>query len=133
MAQAIPCHIGPSAHECDKLFDVLVQGGVIKLAEGHVIPAAEVLAKRRYYKWHGSYFHSINECNYFRWQVQSAINDGQLTLGDGSKMRLDVDPFLVNTIELEGKRTSIRSDQAATMKGKNMVVSDELRHRMIKP
>jgi hypothetical protein len=48
-------------------------------------------------------------------------------------MRLDVDPFPVNTIELEGKRTSIRSDQAATMKGKNMVVSDELRHRMIKP
>jgi hypothetical protein len=27
--------------KCDKLFDVLVQGGMIKLKEGHVIPVAE--------------------------------------------------------------------------------------------
>jgi hypothetical protein len=26
--------------KCDKLFDVLVQGGVIRLKEGHVIPVA---------------------------------------------------------------------------------------------
>jgi hypothetical protein len=27
--------------KCDKSFDVLVQGGMIKLKEGHVIPVAE--------------------------------------------------------------------------------------------
>jgi hypothetical protein len=27
--------------KCDKPFDVLVQGGMIKLKEGHVIPVAE--------------------------------------------------------------------------------------------
>jgi hypothetical protein len=48
-------------------------------------------------------------------------------------MRLDVDPFPVNMVELEGKRVLVRSDQAAATKGENMVVSDELRHRMIKP
>jgi hypothetical protein len=36
--------------KCDKLFDVLVRGGVIRLAEGHAIPAAEPLAMRKYYK-----------------------------------------------------------------------------------
>jgi hypothetical protein len=30
--------------KCDKLFDVLLRGGVIHLAEGHVMPSAEVLA-----------------------------------------------------------------------------------------
>jgi hypothetical protein len=34
--------------KCDKLFDVLVQGGVIRLKESHVIPAAELLAIKKY-------------------------------------------------------------------------------------
>jgi hypothetical protein len=117
----------------DKLFNVVVKGGVIRLAEGHVIPATNVLAKRKFCRLHDSYSHSTNECNYFCRQVQSAINDGQLTLSDGNKMRLDVEPFRVNTVDLEGKRVLVHSDQAATMKGKNVVVSDEPRHRMIKP
>jgi hypothetical protein len=51
--------------KCDKLFDLLVQGGVIKLKEGHVIPAADLLAKRKYCKWNDSYRHTTNECHYF--------------------------------------------------------------------
>jgi hypothetical protein len=47
--------------KCDSLFDVLVQGGVIKLKEGHVIPAPKLLAKRKYSKWHDSYSHTTNE------------------------------------------------------------------------
>jgi hypothetical protein len=53
-------------NKCDKLFNVLVKGGVIRLTEGHVIPAADVLAKRRYCKWHDSYSHSTKECNNFQ-------------------------------------------------------------------
>jgi hypothetical protein len=119
--------------KCDKLFDVLVQGGVIKLKEGHVIPTAEYLAKKRYRKWHDSYSHTTNECNYFRQQVQSALNDGRLTLGDGGKMKLDVDLFPVNTIGFGEKKILVRTDQAETTKGKNVVVSDELRNQMVKP
>jgi hypothetical protein len=52
--------------KCDKLFDLLVRGGVIKLIEGHVIPSAEMLAKKKYYKWHDSYSHKTNKCNHFR-------------------------------------------------------------------
>jgi hypothetical protein len=53
--------------KCDRLFDVLVKGGVIRLAKGHVMHTADVLAKQRYCKWHDSYSHSTNVCNYFRW------------------------------------------------------------------
>jgi hypothetical protein len=48
-------------------------------------------------------------------------------------MKLDVDPFPVNTMDFEQKKILVHSDQAETTKGKNVVVSDELRNRMIKP
>jgi hypothetical protein len=56
-----------------------------------------------------------------------------LTLGDENKMKLDVDPFPVNTIGFEAKKILVRSDQVETTKGKDVVISDELRQRMIKP
>jgi hypothetical protein len=52
--------------KCDCLFDLLLQGGVIRLTEGHVIPNIDILAKKTYCKWHDSYTHTTNECNYFR-------------------------------------------------------------------
>jgi hypothetical protein len=61
------------------------------------------------------------------------INDSRLTLGDGGKMKLDIDPFLVGMVELMDKKVLVRTDQAKTTKGKNVVISDELRNRMIKP
>jgi hypothetical protein len=61
------------------------------------------------------------------------INDGRLTLGDGGKMKLDIDPFPVGMVELLDKKILVRTDQAEMTKGKNVVVSDELRNRMIKP
>jgi hypothetical protein len=103
------------------------------LAEGHVISAPEVLAWKKYCKWHNSYSHTTNECNYFRQQVQSALNDGWLTLGDGNTMKLDVDPSPVNVLELGQKKILVRLGQAATTKGKNVIVSDAFRSRMIKP
>jgi hypothetical protein len=61
------------------------------------------------------------------------INDGRLTLGDGGKMKLDIDPFPVGMVELLDKKILVRTDQAEMTKGKNVVVSDELCNRMIKP
>jgi hypothetical protein len=119
--------------KCDRLFDLLHQGGVIWLTEGHVIPNANILAKKTYYKWHDSYTHTTNECNYFWQQVQSAINDGRLTLGDGGKMKLNTDPFLIGMVELMDMKVLVRMYQAKTTKGRNVLVSDELCNRMIKP
>ena len=48
-------------------------------------------------------------------------------------MKLDNDPFPVNTIDLEGKKVLIRPSQAEAAKGKNVVVGDERKPRMVKP
>jgi hypothetical protein len=52
--------------KCDHLFDLLLRGGVIRLTKGHIIPNADILAKKTYCKWHDSYTHTTNECIYFR-------------------------------------------------------------------
>jgi hypothetical protein len=61
------------------------------------------------------------------------INDGQLTLGDGGKMKLDTDLLTIGMVELEQKKILVCTDQAETTKGRNVVVSDYLRNQMIKP
>jgi hypothetical protein len=48
-------------------------------------------------------------------------------------MKLDVDPFPVDMINFEEKRVLVRTNQAATTKGRRVVVSDELRQRLLKP
>jgi hypothetical protein len=89
-----------------------------------------MLAKKTYCKWHDSYTHTTNECNYFRRQVQSAI---KLTLGDRGKMKLDTNSFPIGMVEHMDKKILVRTDQAETTKGKNVVIFDDLRNRMIKP
>jgi hypothetical protein len=61
------------------------------------------------------------------------INNGRLTLGDGGKMKLDTDLFSIGMVDLIDKKVLVRTNQAETIKGKNVVVFDELRNRMIKP
>jgi hypothetical protein len=51
--------------KCDRLFDLLLWGGVVRLTEGHVTPNADILAKKTHCKWHDSYTQTTNECNYF--------------------------------------------------------------------
>jgi hypothetical protein len=52
--------------KCHHLFDLLLQGGVIRLTKGDIIPNTDILAKKTYCKWHNSYTHTTNECKYFR-------------------------------------------------------------------
>jgi hypothetical protein len=61
------------------------------------------------------------------------INNDQLSLGDGGNMKLDMNPFLVGMVELMNKKIPVRTDQAETTKGKNVVVSDDFHNRIIKP
>jgi hypothetical protein len=48
-------------------------------------------------------------------------------------MKLDMDPFPIGMAELMNKKLLVRTDQAEMTKGKNVVIFDELRNRMIKP
>jgi hypothetical protein len=56
--------------------------------------------------------------------VQSALNNGRLTLGDGYRMKLDTDPFpaIVNMINFEEVKVLVHPDQADSTRGKNVVV-----------
>jgi hypothetical protein len=48
-------------------------------------------------------------------------------------MKLDMNPFPVSMVELEHKKILVPRDQSETTKGKNVVVSDDLHNRMIRP
>ena len=109
--------------KCDRIFDYLLQHKQIKLSNGHVIPPPEELKRRAYCKYHDSYSHATNDCNVFRRQVQSAINEGRLKF-DEKKMQLDDNPFPTNMVSFENKKVLIRPSQAESAKGKNVVVGE---------
>jgi hypothetical protein len=44
-----------------------------------------------------------------------------------------MDPFPVGMVEIEHEKNLVRTDQAEMAKGKNVVISDDLRYRIIKP
>jgi hypothetical protein len=56
-----------------------------------------------------------------------------LTLGDGGKIKLDMDSFLVGMIELMDKKVLVCTDQVEMTKGKNVVIFNELHNQIIKP
>ena len=100
----------------------MLQWKQIKLNNGHVIPSPEELKRRAYCKWHNSYSHASNDCNVFRRQVQSAINEGRLKFDE--QMQLDANPSPLNTIDFENKKVLVRPSQAESARGKNMVVAE---------
>jgi hypothetical protein len=73
--------------KADKIFDLLLQEGQIKLSPNHVIPSAEELKKIMYYKWHNATSHSTNECKVFRQQLQSAIESGRIKFGNSKTQK----------------------------------------------
>jgi hypothetical protein len=113
----------------------LLQEKQIKLPSNHVIPSPEQLKKHAYCKWNNSYSHATNDCNIFRRQVQSAINEGRLKLAESPQMKLDKDLFLanMNIVELDGKKVMVWPSQAESTKGKEVIIGEELLRRMIKP
>jgi hypothetical protein len=48
-------------------------------------------------------------------------------------MKLNTDLFPIGMVELMDRKILVHMDQAEMTKGKNVVVSDELRNQMIKP
>jgi hypothetical protein len=47
-------------------------------------------------------------------------------------MKLNTDMFPIGMVKIMDKKVLVRTDQAETTKGKNVVVSNQLRNRMIK-
>ena len=57
----------------DKIFDLLLSEGQIKLKPYHKIPTDQELKNIKYCKWHNAMSHDTYECKVFCQQIQSAI------------------------------------------------------------
>jgi hypothetical protein len=83
------------------------------------LPPPDEIKKRAYCKFHHSYSHATNDCNSFRRQIQSAINEGHLVL---HKMQVDQNPFTINafmnTLELLNPRYSFGQIKPIKLRGR---------------
>jgi hypothetical protein len=102
--------------KCGKIFDELLKNGNIKI--DYTVPPTDELKRRTYCKWHNSFSHATNDCNMFRRQIQSAINEGRL------KFQEDTKPFPVNMIDFKGKRVLIRPSTANKGKDKEVIIGN---------
>jgi hypothetical protein len=101
--------------KADKIFDLLLHEGQIKLSPNHVIPSAEELKKILYCKWHNATLHSTNECKVFRQQLQLAIESGRIKFGNSKiqkPMKIDQHPFPANMLDAKGKTKVLTSEAA---------------------
>jgi len=57
----------------NKIFDLLLSEGLIKLKPYHKIPSEEELKHMKYCKWHNATSHDTNECKVFWQQIQMAF------------------------------------------------------------
>jgi hypothetical protein len=101
--------------KCDRIFDELLKLGNIKIS--HTMPPIDEIKRHAYCKFHNSYSHATNDCNVFRRQIQSAINESHLMLHE---MQVDKQPFPINTVELQQPKVLVRPHQAEATKGKNV-------------
>jgi hypothetical protein len=117
---------------CDEIFDILVLDKRIRIHVYCDISSSKELGKCAYCKWHDSFSHNTCGCNVFCRQLQSAIDESRLKFRDhlnteGHMSRSQILPKGV--IKLEGKKILVRSLQAETTKGKN-VIFGESRQKM---
>jgi hypothetical protein len=105
--------------KCDKIFDKLLKNDNIKI--NHTVPFADELKCRAYCKWHNSFSHATNDCNVFRRQIQSTINEGRLKF---QEIQVDTEPFPMNVIDFEGTKVLIRPGMADKGKGKEVIIDD---------
>ena len=119
-----PKKFGFDITKADKIFDLLLQQGQIKLSQNHVIPSIEELKKIRYCKWHNATSHNTNDCKVFRQQIQNAIEQGKLKFETPSKlerpMKIDQHPFPTNMVVINKKstlHTKVLTSESAKNKG----------------
>jgi hypothetical protein len=67
-------------------------------------------------------------------EIQLMI-EGQLKFAENPQMKLDEDLFQanMNTVELEGNKVLVRPSQTESTKGKEVIIGEERRPRMIRP
>ena len=96
-----PESYGFDVTKADKIFDLLLSEGLIKLKPYHKIPSEEELKHMKYCKWHNATSHDTNECKVFRQQIQMAFEQGRLKFETPMKtMKIDGHPFTTNMVDV---------------------------------
>ena len=119
--------------KADKIFDLLLSEGLIKLKPYHKIPLEDELKNMKYYKWHNATSHDTNECKVFRQQIQMAFEQRRLKFEAPKKMmKIDGHPFTTNMVDVardEGSpQAKILKSSSAKRSG---VVNPCYRHKLI--
>ena len=93
--------------KADKIFDLLLSEGLIKLKPYHKIPSDEELKNMKYCKCHNATSHDTNECKVFRQQIQLAFEQGKLKFEAPKRtMKIDQHPFSANMVAI-GKEKNL--------------------------
>jgi hypothetical protein len=96
----------------EQIFDLLLKEKQLKFSEGYKPPTAQELKGRSFCKWHDSFTHSTSDCKELRRQIQSAIEQGRLILGQ-TAMKVDTQPFPgVNMVENDDRSARRQLDFA---------------------
>jgi len=87
--------------KADKIFDLLLSEGLIKLKPYHKIMSKDELKNMKYCKWHNATSHDTNECKVFQQQIQMALEQGKLKFETPKKMmKIDGHPFATNMVDM---------------------------------
>ena len=96
--------------KADKIFDLLLSEGQIKLKPYQKIPTDQELKNIKYCKWHNATSHDTNERKVFRQQIQLAIKQGRLKFETPKKpMKIDGHSFPTNMIDFGKKGNALRT------------------------
>jgi hypothetical protein len=77
--------------KANKILDLLLEKKQLVLSANHVIPLAEELKGKKYYKFQNVTNHSTNECRIFRVHIQKAIEQGRIKFEPTKKLTMDID------------------------------------------
>ena len=105
-----PEKFGFDITKADRIFDLLLKEGQIKLLPHHRIPSADELKKMKYCKWHNVGSHDTNDCKVFRQQIQTAIEQGRIKFEVPTKpMNIDQNPFPTNMVDAGDKKNALQT------------------------
>ena len=122
--------------KADKIFDLLLSEGLIKLKAYHKIPSEEELQNMKYCKWHNATSHDTNECKVFRQQIQLAFEQGKLKFENPKKtMKIDQHPFATNMVDVARDKslpqakilTSSSARKSGAVEPKAQIAADEVK------
>ena len=124
--------------KADKIFDLLLSEGLIKLKPYHKIPSEEELKNMKYCKWHNATSHDTYECKVFRQQIQLAFEQGKLKFETPKRtMKIDQHPFATNMVDVARDKnvpqakilTSSSTKKSGAVDPKAQIAADEVKEK----